>query len=120
MAFSRIEFEGKIMTQKKGFAELPYLNASVMLDPYKNVSLDIIAGEYEEISLNHPLVPSRGVIYRDQDPATVPYVIDPRSLDRFVVSCCPGRKYGAFYPEGYPRAQACMSILFSIMLPVRF
>ena len=80
MAFSRIDFEGKIMTQKKGFAELPYLNASVMLDPYKNVSLDIIAGEYEEISLNHPLVPSRGVIYRDQDPATVPYVIDPRSL----------------------------------------
>ena len=35
---------------------------------------------YEEISLSHPLVPSRGVIYRDQDPESVPYIIDPRSV----------------------------------------
>jgi hypothetical protein len=78
--YSKIVFEGKVVTGKKGFAELPYLNASVMLDPAKNVFIGIIPGEYEEISLNHPMVPSRGVIYRTQDPATVPYVIDPKSL----------------------------------------
>ncbi len=80
VTYSRIVFEGKIVTQKKGFAELPYLNASVMLDPQKNVTIEVIPGDYEEISLSYPLVPSRGVIYRDQDPATVPYVIDPRSV----------------------------------------
>jgi hypothetical protein len=79
-SYSRINFEGKIVTQNKGFAELPYLNATVMLDPQKNVSLEIIPGDYEDISLELPLVPSRGVIYRDQDPAGIPYVIDPRSV----------------------------------------
>jgi len=80
VTYSRIVFDGKIVTRKKGFAELPYLNASVMLDPQKNVSLEIIPGSYEDISLSYPLVPSRGVIYRDQDPATVPYIIEPRSV----------------------------------------
>jgi len=80
VSYSRIVFEGKIVTQKKGFAELPYLNASVMIDPVKNVTIEIIPGSYEDISLSYPLVPSRGVIYRDQDPSTVPYIIEPRSI----------------------------------------
>jgi hypothetical protein len=78
--YSKIDFERQIVTEKKGFAELPYLNATVMLDPVKNVTLEVIPGDYVEIALNHPLVPSRGVIYRDQDPATVPYEIDPKSI----------------------------------------
>ena len=78
--YARIVFEGRIVTEKKGFAELPYLNASVMLDPQKNVTLQVIPGDYEDIPLSHPLVPSRGVIYRNQDPASIPYTIDPRSI----------------------------------------
>lgn len=80
VTYSRIDFEGKIVTQKKGFAELPYLNASVMIDPVKNVTIEVIPGSYEDISLSYPLVPSRGVIYRNQDPASVSYVIEPRSV----------------------------------------
>jgi hypothetical protein len=79
-SYSRISFEGRIVTNKKGFAEVPYLNASVMLDPSKNVSLEIIPGAWEEIPLTYPLVPSRGVIYRTQDPESVPYGIDPKSI----------------------------------------
>jgi hypothetical protein len=78
--YTRIVFDGKVVTEKKGFAELPYLNATVMLDPQKNVTIGINPGEYEEISLDNPLVPSRGVIYRNQDPATAPYTIDPKSV----------------------------------------
>ena len=78
--FSRIDFEGKIVTNKKGFAELPFLNASVMIGPERNVSIEVLPGEYEEISLAHPLVPSRGVIYRTQNPSDVPYITDPRSV----------------------------------------
>ncbi len=78
--YTAIDFEGKVATRKAGFAELPFVNATVMIDPLKNVALRVIPGEYTDIRLDHPLVPSRGVIYRSQDPATVPYAIDPRSL----------------------------------------
>jgi len=80
VTYSNINFEGSIYTQLKGFAELPYLNASLILASDKNVSLEIIEGDYTEISLPNPLLPSRGVIYRDQDPSTVPYEISPRSI----------------------------------------
>lgn len=78
--YSEISFAGTIVTTKKGFAEVPYLNATVMLDPVKNVSLVIIPGSYEEIPLSYPMLPSRGTIYRNQDPASVPYWTDPKSV----------------------------------------
>jgi hypothetical protein len=78
--YSRILFENNVVTGKKGFAELPYLHTAVMLDPKKNVNLLVIPGNYVDIPLANPLVPSRGVIYRDQDPSTIPYLIDPKSL----------------------------------------
>ena len=79
-SYSKILFEGSVFTNKKGFAELPFIHASVKLSANKNVSLEIIEGEYEEYSLDFPLLPSRGVIYRDQDPSTVPYEISEGSL----------------------------------------
>jgi len=80
VTYSNILFEGSIYTQLEGFAQLPYLNASLILASDKNVSLEIIEGEYTDITLQHPLLPSRGVIYRDQDPTTIPYEISPKSL----------------------------------------
>ncbi len=78
--YSNINFEGSIYTQLKGFAKLPYLNASLILSSNKNVSLEIIEGDYTEITLQNPLLPSRGVIYRDQDPSTIPYEISSKSI----------------------------------------
>ncbi|NOX48898.1 MAG: PKD domain-containing protein [Chlorobi bacterium] len=78
--YSKILFEGSVFTNKKGFAELPFIHASVKLSANKNVSLEIIEGKYEEYSLDFPLLPSRGVIYRDQDPSTIPYEISKSSL----------------------------------------
>jgi PKD repeat protein len=80
VAFSQIDFEGSVFTQLKGFAELPFINASVKLSPDKNVNLKIIEGEYTEYQLNYPMIPSRGVIYRDQDPSAIPYEISPSSF----------------------------------------
>ncbi|RLD39777.1 MAG: hypothetical protein DRI89_13240, partial [Bacteroidetes bacterium] len=79
-SYSKILFDGSVFTKKKGFAELPFIHASVKLSANKNVSLEIIEGEYEEYSLDFPLLPSRGVIYRNQDPSTVPYEISESSL----------------------------------------
>ena len=78
--YSRILFEGSVKTNMKGFAELPFIHAAMILPGDKNVTLQIRDSEYVDYTLDHPLVPSRGVIYRDQDPSTIPYVISPSSL----------------------------------------
>jgi PKD repeat protein len=80
VTYSKIIFKGTVYTQLKGFAEIPFINASVSLPADKNVDLKAIEGEYEDFILNYPLLPSRGVIYRDQDPSTIPYEISPGSL----------------------------------------
>jgi len=80
ITFSQIGFEGSVFTQLKGFAELPFIHASVQLSPDKNVLLKIIEGEFSEYELNYPMIPSRGVIYRDQDPSSIPYEISPGSF----------------------------------------
>ncbi|MBC8488265.1 MAG: T9SS type A sorting domain-containing protein [Bacteroidetes bacterium] len=80
VTYSDILFDGSVFTQLKGFAQLPFINASVRLSEDKNVTLKVIEGEYVEYSLEHPMLPSRGVIYRDQDPSTIPYEISPGSF----------------------------------------
>lgn len=80
ITYSKIIFDGSIHTQLKGYAELPFLNASVALPGDRNVDLTVIEGDFVDIQLAYPLLPSRGVIYRDQDPSTVPYAISPRSI----------------------------------------
>ena len=78
--YTKIQFNGSVNTKLKGFAQLPILSSTVQLSADKNVTLNVIEGEYEEYSLDYPLLPSRGVIYRNQDPSTVPYVIAPSSI----------------------------------------
>ncbi|GAB4321101.1 MAG: hypothetical protein Kow00127_13490 [Bacteroidales bacterium] len=78
--FTKIIFEGSVFTEKKGFAKLPYIHAAVQLPADRNVSLKITGESYTDIQLSAPLVPSRGVIYRNQDPSAIPYVIAPSSL----------------------------------------
>jgi len=75
VTWSKILFEGNVCTNLKGFAELPFIHSSVMLSPDRNVTLEIVEGDYEDIALSTPLLPSRGVIYRNQDPSTLPYEV---------------------------------------------
>lgn len=78
--YTKIVFAGRATTMDAGYAELPFISASVKLSPDKNVQLKIVDAEFEEYQLEHPLVPSRGVIYRNQDPSKIPYVIAPESM----------------------------------------
>jgi len=82
--FNQIVFSSSTVTQEKGWAELPFISASIQLPAQKNVDLNVILTEYTDYPLDFPLVPSRGTIYRNQDPGTIPYEIDPNSIvDRF-------------------------------------
>ena len=86
VGYTKIDFEGQLHLEKKGWAELPYLSAAVQLPADKNVDIVFLGGDFEDFQLDDPLVPSRGVIYRDQDPSTIPYWINPASIT------------GKFYP----------------------
>jgi PKD repeat protein len=85
--FTKIHFAGSVTTVENGFAEVPFINANIQLNPVKNVRLNVVEMEYQDYQLDHPLVPSRGVIYRNQDPGEIPYVIAPESVvDEFYPS----------------------------------
>ncbi len=80
VTYSNLIFENSVTTKKQGWAELPFLHASVQLPNNKNVTVEIVDIQYEDIDINYPMLPSRGVIYRNQDPSTIPYQIDPASI----------------------------------------
>ncbi len=82
--YKQIISDMPLHSQKAGWAELPYMTAALQLDNLKNYSIQFVEGDWTDLHLNTPLLPSRGVIYRDQDPSAIPYQIDPASLvDRF-------------------------------------
>ncbi len=80
VVYSTINFEHSVTTKKNGFAELPFINATVQLSNTKNVTAEIIANDYVEYQLDNPLLPSRGTIYRNQDPSSIPYKIADTSI----------------------------------------
>ena len=80
VTYQQIVFNSSTVTQEKGWAELPFISASVQLPAQKNVDLSVTYTRYTDYDLNFPLVPSRGSFNRNQDPGTIPYVIDPASI----------------------------------------
>lgn len=78
--YTRILFDGNVTTKEKGFAQVPFLHATVQLGAMQNVNIEVNPVNFTDIQLDYPLVPSRGVIYRNQDPSQVPYEIAPESM----------------------------------------
>jgi len=54
--FSKITFDGSVATKERGFAELPFLSSTIQLPADKNVDINVIASEYQDITLTAPLV----------------------------------------------------------------
>ncbi|HDQ71335.1 MAG TPA: hypothetical protein ENN19_04465, partial [Chloroflexi bacterium] len=80
ITYTKIDFDGGVVTTDRGYAEVPFIHAALQLPPDKNVSLLVEDTTFVDYPLTDPLLPSRGVIYRDQDPESLPYIIDPASL----------------------------------------
>ncbi len=85
--YEKLVFSSSTVTEQKGWAELPFISTSIQLPSQKNVDLKIVSSTFRDIVLGHPLLPSRGTIYRNQNPDEIPYCIDDNSL------------VNAFYPE---------------------
>ncbi len=80
MSFTEIVFNHGAITEKAGYAELPVINANLMLDTDYDVTVSVDETDYIDIQLDYPIIPSRGVIYRNQDPNEIPYNISPESI----------------------------------------
>lgn len=78
--YNKIDISSSTTTQKQGWPELPYVSAALQLPADKDVDIEVTPISSQTIQLEHPLVPSRGVIYRNQDPSGIPYTVDPASL----------------------------------------
>ena len=80
VTYSKINFASTTTTQLKGWAELPYVSAAIQLPADKDVDMEIVPMESTTYTLGHQMVPSRGVIYRNQNPAEIPYEVNPASM----------------------------------------
>lgn len=78
--FSSVDFQGGVRTNIKGYAELPFVNASVAMPDTGAMAVEVIESSYVDIRLDHPLRPSKGVIYRNQNPQAIPYEVAPESI----------------------------------------
>jgi PKD repeat protein len=78
--YSQVGFPGAVSLKKNGWADLPYLGVPIQLPDVKNVDVEIIHSEYVDIPLDYPMIPSRGIIYRNQDPDEIPYETNPESI----------------------------------------
>jgi len=85
VVYKTLSLNKEAETYKKGAPEVPILTRSIIVDNYSSSELQVISSDYVEYEL--ALAPSKGVITRDMDPTTVPYVF--------------GNEYSndAFFPE---------------------
>lgn len=78
--YSMINFGGNVSTTEKGYAALPFIHATVELLSNNDITLKVVESDYIDYNLDFPLIPSRGTIYRNQDPSTIPYEIASESI----------------------------------------
>ncbi len=78
--YSKIEFGGSVVTNEKGYAELPRFASAVQLKDDKNVTMKYSSESYTDYQLDYPLLPSRGIITRSQNPSDIPYEIANESV----------------------------------------
>ena len=131
VTYSKINFASSTTTQKKGWAELPYVSAAIQLPADKDVDMEITEGTITSMPLDYPIVPSRGVIYRNQDPSEIPYEVNPASrLEEnypadvatmeapFIVRDVRGTSV-RFYPFHYNAAANTLTVYRKMMVTLR-
>lgn len=67
-----IDLGNKVRNLEKGAPDLPYVSTSLIIPDLSKMNVEIISSQYQEFQ-NVLIAPSKGNLYRDVDPATVPY-----------------------------------------------
>lgn len=69
--FQKLKLEGFANTFEKGNPELPKISRSIIIPNMAKMDVEVISSEYVDYKMN--IVPSKGIIYRNQDIEAVPY-----------------------------------------------
>ncbi len=69
---TQISVPGLVNYLKKGYPELPVINRNVIIPNEGTMACRVISADYETKAVG-TIVPSKGNLYRNVDPATVPY-----------------------------------------------
>ncbi len=125
-----IEIRDGVYTSEKGAPRLPVFSQSIRLPDVGAMELEIISLSFREIQVSK-IVPSRGVIYRNQNPADVPYVFgrvycedawypkETASLGRpFIMRDIRGAVV-SFYPFQFNPVQGIIKVAESISVKVK-
>jgi hypothetical protein len=72
--YSHLSLSNESFTYDKGKPELPLTARSIIIPDMAKMELKIISAEYREIELD--IAPSKGMLFRDQDPDAIPYTFD--------------------------------------------
>lgn len=82
-----LQIPGGTLSYEKNAPELPRLTAMVMIDPKRVPTLKVVRNQSEILTLDAPVVPSRGNFTRNIDPLDVPFVYgDTYTQDRWYPS----------------------------------
>lgn len=80
ISYQTIDMPSALLTERKGWAELPYVSECIAVADDAHVSARLLSADYHDIDLQHPMLPSRGTIFRHQHPDSIPYTVDPEAL----------------------------------------
>ncbi len=121
---------GAAYLSEKGVPQLPNFAQSIIIPGNTAVGLEIVNISCREISVDK-IVPSKGVIYRNQNPANIPYVFgevynrntwypkEPVSLSKpFIIRDIRGAVV-YFYPFQYNPVQGKIKVVESITVKVK-
>ncbi len=75
--FSQFDLTGFIPGGEKGLPELLTKQVNLAVDGNTDYRLELVDSQSQAFELLHPYLPSRGVITRNEDPNSVPYVVEP-------------------------------------------
>ncbi|MBO4876330.1 MAG: choice-of-anchor J domain-containing protein [Bacteroidales bacterium] len=78
--FTKIAFGKNVSLEKMGWAELPFASTTIDYSDGDLIAIDTSKSEYHELTLPYPILPSRGTVYRDQNPDSIPYIILAESI----------------------------------------
>ncbi len=78
--FTKIAFGKNVFLEKMGWAELPFASTTVDHSDDDIITIDTSKSEYHELRLPYPILPSRGIVYREQNPDSIPYIIKTESI----------------------------------------
>lgn len=78
--YTTLDMDHHIVIETKGFAQLPVVMRMLSIASTGGVDVKVMDSRYTDIQLTYPMLPGRGVIYRNQNPDSIPYQIAVESI----------------------------------------